>query len=67
MRVKYKDEMRFALGVALTQKEKDGPVEGKRCAMVDYTGKVIIPEKEENRRIKEEIKRVKSLTSRREP
>ena len=29
IRAKYKDEIRFVLGVALTQKEKDNPVEGK--------------------------------------
>ena len=31
--------------------------------MIDYTGKVVVSEKEERRRIGKEIKRVKDLTS----
>ena len=46
---------------------KDGPVEVKRCAMVDYTEIVIILEKEENMQSKDKVKRGNSFTSKRAP
>ena len=47
MRVKYKDKMRFALGVAQI-KQDDGTIEGRRCPIIDYTGRIIVSAKEEN-------------------
>ena len=41
MRVKYHNNMRFSLGVA-TVERLDGEVEGRRCELIDYTGKVVI-------------------------
>ena len=47
MRVKYKDEMHFALSVAQI-KQDDGTIEGRRCPIIDQTRKVIVSAKEEN-------------------
>ena len=66
MRVKYHDNIRFSLGVA-TVERLDGEVEGRRCEMIDYTGKVVISGTEEVKRIKDKIRKMKSLTSNRQP
>ena len=52
MMIKYKKKMCFAFGVAVIENE-DGTVEGRRYKMIDYTGKVVVSEKEE----KEELAR----------
>ena len=62
MRVKCHDKMRFAPSVAMV-KMLDGNVEGKRCELIDYTGKVVISRPEEEKIIQDEILRVKALTS----
>ena len=50
MRMKYHNQMRFALGVAMVEL-LDGTVEGRRCELIDYTGKVVISRAEEAKRI----------------
>ena len=56
----------FALGVAQVEK-RDGSIEGRRCVLIDYTGKVIVSDKEEKQRIKEESNRVRGFISKRAP
>ena len=65
VRVKYSDEVRLCLGVAAV--EMNGGITGKRCQAIDYTGKVIISPEEEEKRIRNEIQRVKGLKGNRPP
>ena len=60
MKVKYQTEGRFALGVAVIEKE-DGVKEGVRINMFDYTNKTIICHADWTKKVKEEIDRVKNL------
>ena len=60
VKVKYQDEVRLCLGVA-SVKMPNGSIIGKRADIIDYTGKVIISEDEENRRIQMEIDRVRKI------
>jgi hypothetical protein len=49
MQAKYTDEVRLCLGVA-TVRLPDGSREGRRCDLIDYTGRVIVsPDKERTR------------------
>ena len=66
MCVKYHDELRFALGVA-TVEMLDGEFEGRRCEMIDYTRKGVISGAEEEKRIKDKIQQVKTLTGNQKP
>ena len=66
VKVKYSDEVRLCLGVAAV-KMMDGRIIGKRCQAIDYTGKVIISPEEEEKRIRNEIQRVKGLKGNRPP
>ena len=61
VKVKYQDEVRLCLGVA-SVKMPNGLIIGKRAEIIDYTGKVIISEEEENRRIQMEIERVRGIS-----
>ena len=61
MSVKYSDEMRFAFGVAVVEK-LDGTIEGRRCEMIDYTGKILVSHNDYKKKQKEEIYQVKALT-----
>ena len=65
VRVKYSDEVRLCLGVAAV--EMNGGITGKHCQAIDYTGKVIISPEEEEKRIRNEIQRVKGLKGNRPP
>ena len=56
--MKYDDEIRLCLGVALVRMPCCTIV-GKRAELIDYTGKVLISEDEKNSRIKAEIEKVK--------
>ena len=66
MTVKCKDKMCFSLGFVAIKKD-DGTIEGRRCRMIDYTGRVVVSAKEENQQIKKEVNRVKRVTSKRAP
>ena len=66
MRVKYSEEIRICLGVAIVELH-DGTREGRRCKMIDYTGKIILCAEEYESRVQKEIKRVKKLTGDRAP
>ena len=57
---KYSQQARFCLGVA-APKMPDGRVVGRRSMVFDYTSQRLISIKEYERRVKEEILRVKSL------
>ena len=61
MCVKYSDEMQLAFGVAVVEK-LDGTREGRRCEMIDYTGKIIVSQNDYKKKQKEEIYQVKALT-----
>ena len=39
---KYEQEGRFCLGVDKVQSKEDGTITGKRCPLLDYTGKKIV-------------------------
>ena len=58
--VKYESEIRLCLGVASVLMP-DGKVIGKRAKLIDYTGKLIISEEEHERRINDEIERVRRI------
>ena len=60
MRVKYEKEICFDLGVEMIM-TKEGNVEGRRCKAFECTSKTVIPKKDWNQKIKEEINRVKIL------
>ena len=66
VRVKYSGKVRLCLGVAAV-KMMDGRIIGKCCQAIDYTGKVIISPEEEEKRIRNEIQRVKGLKGNRTP
>ena len=55
---KYKDKIRLCLGVA-SVKMPCGTVVGKRADLIDYTGKVVISEEEEIKKMQSEIEKVK--------
>ena len=57
---KYSQEARFCLGVAKI-KQNNGTVKGVRSKVFDYSSKKIISIKEYDKRVKEEIRRVKQL------
>ena len=42
-------------------------IEGRRCELIDYTGKVVISRAEEEKRFRDEIRRDKALTGNRAP
>ena len=48
--LKYDDEICICLGVA-SVKMPCGKIEGRRAELIDYTGKVIIPKEELNKKI----------------
>ena len=59
-KVKYSKEIRLALGVAIVKK-KDGSLEGRRCEPFDYTDKMIVSEADWQKKVAEEIKRVRTM------
>ena len=60
MKVKYEKEIRFALGVAMI-KRSDGLVSGQWLPDFYYKGKTIIPHSDWERKVRDEINRVKNL------
>ena len=59
---KYPNQARFCLGVAKVMK-LDGTVEGRRCNVFDYTSKKVVTIKDYELAVKQEIKRVKNLST----
>ena len=67
---KYVKDARFCLGVAkVCVEDKNGEIkyEGRRCDTFDYTGKCILSIKDYDKKIKDEIRRVKGLTEKQPP
>jgi hypothetical protein len=62
LHVKYAKEGRFSFGVAAV-KMHDGTVEGRRCRTFDYSAKNLITITGEEKMIRDEIKRVKTLAT----
>jgi hypothetical protein len=62
LHVKYAKEGRFSFGVAAV-KMHDGTVEGRRCRTFDYSTKNLITITGEEKMIRDEIKRVKTLAT----
>jgi predicted flap endonuclease-1-like 5' DNA nuclease len=62
---KYTEEVRMMHGVAMVTPIGDNgehlPMEGRRCKPFDYTGKTLLTIPDFNKRIKDEIARVKAL------
>ena len=59
LKVKYEKEVRLCCGIAMIK--KDGKVEVMRCKAWDYTNRTIISAADYERKMKEEIERVKAL------
>ena len=59
-KVKYSKEIRLVLGVAIVKK-KDGGLEGRRCEPFDYKEKMIVSEADWQKKVAEEIKRVRTM------
>ena len=59
---KYAGQARFCLGVTKVRL-LDGTTEGKRCKVFDYTSKQILTIQDYDKRIDDEIRRVKGLSS----
>ena len=57
---KYSEEARFCFGVAIVRYKHFKPAVGKRCKLINYTGKKIVSQSEYMKKIKDEIKYVKS-------
>ena len=60
LNMKYAEEVRLCLGVAKCKLE-DGTVVGKRLPLFDYSGKVILTIKDYNKKVMEELARVRGL------
>ena len=59
---KYEQEGRFCLGVAKVEGQ-DGTIIGKRCPLFDYTEKKIVTISAYKKEMRNELERVKKLTS----
>ena len=59
---KYEQEGRFCLGVAKVEGQ-DGKIIGKRCPVFDYTEKKIVTINAYKKEIRNELERIRKLTS----
>lgn len=60
---KYTKAARFCFGVASVKKFQHYPSVGKRCPVIDYTGKKVVSHGEYSKKINDEIQRVKKLNA----